>query len=720
MARYLGLTALAAATASALLTPENVLGSPQRSPASPNPSGNIALFTVSQYSFEEESSTSAWQLLDVKTGEISNVSLSTSEVSEILWIPGTETGILYVNATNEEVPGGVTLWMGDLMKPEENKMVASLDAPYNGFKLAKTAAGDLHFVANTLAYPNGTAFNPETATKPKHSGQLYENIYPRHWDRWITNERYAVFGGCLLANSSFSLAHPGPRNLLTGIEFTATRPESPVQPFGGNTDYDISPNGEMYAFLSKAPQLNKANYTASYIYLGPFDGSKPAVAFNGPDSEADAAGHKGASGQPTFSPDSSKLAFIQQDEDYYESDRWQMYVVDVKRGADGIAVSNYKALTAGWDRWVSSIQWAPDGESVFITADDSAITRAFNVPLSADESFQPKNLTSVTSVAGLSVLPDSSLLISSSAVWTTRDFSIVKDGKQETIFSATNVDKELAGLGPHLLSEIFWTGSAGFEQKLQAFVLKPSNYVANKTYPLAFIIHGGPQGAHMNAWSNRWNFQAWADQGFIVVAPNPTGSTSFGQRLTDVIQADWGGAPYEDLVLCWEYVNENLPFVDTENGIAAGASYGGYMTNWIQGHDFGRKFKALVTHDGVTNTEGAYHTEELWFMRHDFNGTIYDEQAVYDKWNPMNHMENWATPQFVIHNTLDYRLAESEGLMLFNILQSKGIPSRFLNFPDEHHQMIGKENSRFWYQEVFNWVNHYSKGTPLDELAIGE
>ncbi|KAF2277378.1 uncharacterized protein EI97DRAFT_289587 [Westerdykella ornata] len=721
MARYLGLAmALASHGAFAVLTPELVWSAPQRGVATPNPTGDLAIFSVSEYSFENQSTSAAWQLLDLKTGKISDAGLSAAEVNEIAWIPGTETGILYINATNEKVPGGVTLWIGDIKKPSESKLVASLEAPFSGLKVAKTSTGDLHFLVNSLAYQNGTAFNPELAPKPRHTGRLYENIYPRHWDRWLTKERYAVFGGRLLVNSSYSLAQPGVRNFLQGVEFNITRPESPVQPFGGSDDYDISADGKLFAFLSKAPHLNKAEFTASYIYVGPFDGSQVAKAINGPSSEADAAGHKGASGLPTFSPDSCKLAFIQQDGDYYESDRWQLYVVDISKGADGVTTSNYKPLTAKWDRWVAAIKWAPRGESIYVAAEDYAINRIFNIPTSADGDFVPKNQTSVTSVAGFYVLPDSSLLVSATAVWSTRDFYTLRNGTQKVLFSSTKVDQQLAGLGPHTYSEIFFTGSAGLEQKLHALVVKPSNFVANKTYPLAYIIHGGPQSAHLNAWSNRWNYQIWADQGYIVVAPNPTGSTGFGQQLIDAIQGDWGGAPYEDLVLGWEYVKENLPFVDTDNGIAAGASFGGFMTNWIQGHDLGRKFKALVTHDGISQTLASYATDELWFMRHDFNGTIYESLDVYERWNPMNHVANWSTPQFIIHNTLDYRLPESDGLSLFNILQSKGVPSRFLNFPDEHHQMRTPENGRFWYEEVFNWVNHWSKGVPLDKEAIGE
>jgi dipeptidyl aminopeptidase/acylaminoacyl peptidase len=597
-------------------------------------------------------------------------------------------------------------------------LVASLDAPYNGLKVAKTSSGDLHFLVNSLAYQNGSAYNPDLAEEARHSGRLYSNIYPRHWDTWLTKQRYAVFGGALVADSDYSLASSGLHNYLHGINFTLTRPESPVQPFGGNTDYDISPDGATITFLSKATHLNKADFTASYIYVGPFDGSELPAPINGVGSEAYEAGHQGASGSPTFSPDSSKIAYFQQDGDYYESDRSQLYVADVSGEGYGTGL---KALSAGFDRSVSSVHWAPKGDSIYVTAEDYAITRAFNIPLSADDSFVPENLTSVTSVTDFTVLPDSSLFVSASSIWTSRDFyTLSANGTKKVLFSSAEVDEALAGLGPHSFSEIFYDGSLGVEQKLHALVVKPSDFDENKKYPLAYIIHGGPQGSNGNVWSYRWNFQLWADQGYIVVAPNPTGSTGFGQYLTDAIQGNWGSYPYEDIVLAYEYAEKNLDFIDFENGIAAGASYGGFMTNWIQGHDLGRKFKALVTHDGISQTLSAYASEELWFIRHDFNGTIYDEGATYEEWNPMNFVNKWATPQFVIHNTLDYRLPESDGLQLFNILQSKGIPSRFLNFPDENHWVQNVENSLFWNTEIFNWINHWSKGEPLDDVPIGE
>jgi dipeptidyl aminopeptidase/acylaminoacyl peptidase len=597
--------------------------------------------------------------------------------------------------------------------------VASLEAPFRGLKVANTSLGNLNFLVHSLAYPNGTAYNAELAEKPRHSGKLYSDNYPRHWDTWLAKQRYSVFAGSLIANSSYSLAPLGMRNLLQGIQYTVTRPESPVQPFGGTSDYDISPDGNTISFLSKATHLSQANFTASYIYLGPFDGSEVPIAFNGPGTEPNQAGHMGASAIATFSPDNSKLAYIQQDGIYYESDRWQIYVLDIDSSNGKIRTWNWKHLASSWDRWPDSIQWTPDSNAIFVTAEEHAIKKVFSIPLNASEDYVPKNLTSFSSVDGFTVLPDSSILVSASAMWTSRDFyTKTNEGKIHVLFSAAEVDSALADLSPELVDEFWYTGSLGI--KLQALIIKPTNFAENKTYPLAYIVHGGPQGSNSYTWrSALWNYQVWADQGYVVVAPNPTGSIGFGQHLIDAIQGNWGSHPYEDLVLGWEYIKENISFVDTDNGVEVGASFGGFMTNWIQGHDLGRKFKALVTHDGISNTRAAYGTDELWFMRHDFNGTPFDTESTYAKWDPMNHVANWSTPHFIIHNTLDYRLPEADGLAMFNLLQTKGVPSRFLNFPDEGHIVSNPENSLFWHTEVFNWINHYSSiKEPIDDSPV--
>ena len=588
--------------------------------------------------------------------------------------------------------------------------MASLDAPYSGLKAVMTDSGDINFVVNCLAYKNnGSAYNAETAYVPYTTGRLYDSIYVRHWTEYLTQQRYAVFSGTISGGSDFNGEMT---NLLLGIDAPVTRPECPVQPFGGNGDYDLSPDGSTVVFLTKAPQLPKANFTASYLYLVPHDGSSVAQQLNGPGTSAPATA-QGASGAPLWSPDGTQIAYFQQDGVSYESDRSKLYVADVQSG--GIT-----PVAENWDSSATTIKWNSDCNDLYVTSDYLASTRLFIIPANAGANFKPTNITDITSISDYYVLPNGNALVSASAIWSSWNvYTVTRNAEMKYLYKANEQDAELAGLGPDDVDYIWYEGTLGDQQ--QAIVVYPTGFDPSKVYDFLFYVHGGPQGYTGNVWSTRWNLRTWTDQGYVLVGPNPTGSTSYGQALTDRIQGRWGSWPYEDLVNAHTWACANLPYINCSNAIEAGASYGGYMTNWIQGHDLGREFKALVCHDGVTTTFGDYETEELWFIQHDFNGTLWDKRHTYWEWDPARFAKNFATPQFVIHSDLDYRLPVAGGIMMFNLLQELGVPSRFLNFPDEGHWVQGQENSLFWHQEVYNWINYWAGKIPsLDRNAITE
>ena len=667
------------------------------------------MFSETTYSFDEHEATTVWKLMNTETGDQTVLPWDGDVVSELAWVGPSNTSVLYINATAGDVEGGVTLYTSDVLSPDQNAYVGSLDAEYQGLKAVNTPNG-VNFVVNALAYPNGSAYNEALAASSPSTGRLYDSIFVRHWDTYLTPQRYAVFSGSLAKNGdAYTLSGPL-KNLLSGIPAPVTRPETPVQPFGDQGDYDISPDGSTVAFLSKAPQLPKANYTASYIFVVPADGSSVAAPINGAGSSADADGHQGASAAPRFSPDGKKLAYVQQDGISYESDRNKVYVYDLGSKSSSV-------LAEDWDRSPDQHAWAKNSSLLYVGAPDIGTEKIFPLPIDAAADYKPTNITQGPYVTQFSVLADGSIIVQTSSIISSTDYyTIAPDGSANTLFQSNLADPELAGLGPEDYDSFFYDGTFGPQQ---AWIIKPEGFDASKQYPLAFLVHGGPQGAFYNQWSTRWNYKVWADQGYVVVAPNPTGSTSYGQELTDAIQNNWGSYPYDDLVSAWNYVNDNLDYVDTENGIEAGASYGGYMTNWIQGHDLGRKFKALVTHDGSTSTLNQYGTEELWFMQHDFNGTLWNDRPNYERWDPIAHAINFSTPHFVVHSENDYRLPVSEGIYLFNVLQERGVPSRFLNFPDENHWVLDRENSLVWHREIYNWINHYSGiGGPLDDNAI--
>ncbi|EEH21652.1 hypothetical protein PABG_03868 [Paracoccidioides brasiliensis Pb03] len=683
------------------MTPEQMISAPRRSEAVPNPSGKFAFFSLSQYSFEVHKTVKTeWNLLDLESGQTSLLT-NDPDVSEIIWLGEKDTSVLYINgSTNSEVAGGVELWASDVTNfGKGSHKVASFGGRLQGLKAVITKHGDINFLLYGQSTSDGKLYNPTLAPKQLSSARIYDSLWPRHWDTWLTTEFNAVFSGSLTKGYGGKYTFDGKlKNLVAPVKYA----ESPYPPFGVSSDYDLSPDGKTVAFMTKAPELPKANYTTSYIYVVPHDGASTAVPINGPDSSIAADGIVGASSNPVFSPDSKKLAYFQMEEYNYESDRRVIYVA---------TLSNKKivSIASNWDRSPESIKWTPDGANFYILSEDRARSRLFTLPVNARADYVPKNFTDNGMVSAFHFLNNSpSVLTTTSTLWSNSIYAIVApDAKPKVLFSANEHDPELAGLGPEDIDEFYYEGSW---TKVQAWIVKPEGFNIKKKYPLSFLIHGGPQGAWGDSWSTRWNPKVFADQGYVVVAVNPTGSTGFGDEFCDRIQNDWGGAPYEDLVKGWEYIRDNFDYIDTDNGVALGASYGGFMVNWIQGKPLGRKFKALVSHDGSFVAENKISTEELFFMEHDFNGTLWNNRKNYERFDPSasENILQFATPQLVIHNENDFRLAISEGLALFNVLQERGVASRFLNFPDENHWVLKRENSLVWHQQVLGWINKYS------------
>lgn len=494
-------------------------------------------------------------------------------------------------------------------------------------KAAKTESGSINFVVSALAYGNnGSAYNPELASKAKSMGQLYASNFVRHWNYYIAQERYSVFSGSLSSsNGSYALAGTM-KNLLNGMNYTITRPESPVQGSSSSpSDYDLSPDGSTVAFRTKSPDLPKANYTASYIYVVPHDGSAVAVPVNGPNTTAPEAA-QGASGGPVWSHDSKKLAFTQQDGIDYESDRYKLYVADI----EGLN-STIRTVAEDWDSSPTGMKWSPDDVDLWVTSELHAAVRLWLVPQDAAANFKPINFTGPDSiVSDFGVLPDGSAFVSAASSWSSRIFYKQYPGQdKKVLFTANEVDEELKGLSSKDVSD-FWVQNDDGDM-IQTFVFYPTGFSPNKTYPLAFIVHGGPQSTQGDSWSTRWNLRLWADQGFVVTSTQFTGSPSYSQAFTDKIQNNWGGTPYTDLVKVFEHLRDNVSYVDTDRAIAAGASFGCYMMNWIQGHDLGKEFKALVCHDGKMTQVGSYATDELWFIQRDNNGTMWNNRNNYEK-----------------------------------------------------------------------------------------
>ncbi|KAK1755116.1 Alpha/Beta hydrolase protein [Echria macrotheca] len=680
-------------------TPEVLLTAPRRSPGSPSPDGRKALYMVSTYSFETHKKTAQIRVLDIASGQ-STVLVEDLNASEPTWLSDDE--FLYLKSCDK---GATALVVDSVSKPVAAlHEVATINSGISNIKVAKLKDGRFALACSGLATPDGRPANPETEKKPYSSAKIYTSLFVRHWDTWLTENRNVIWYGALeKRDAKYSLVGNSLFNALGGTELS-----SPVAPFGGSGDFDISSSG--LVFVAKDPTINPACYTKTDLYYVPLktftetDPPAPKV--------VETPGLEGYSQSPVFSHDGRRVAFTRMRSKQYESDKPRLLLLpDVDDLGNVYEFWQTDDGEGGWDTRPEAIVWSADDSTLFLTAEANGRTLVWKThsdPAKAKDT--PEVVKTVEgSVTDLRLLGKSSskLFVTSSSLIDNSCYSVTDASKDTfSVVSSNSKQGKTFGLSRSSCDEIWFKGAG--EYRVHALVVRPSNFDKNKKYPLCFLIHGGPQGAWQDGWSTRWNPAIFAEQGYVVVAPNPTGSTGYGMALQDGITGDWGGRPYNDLVACFEYVEENLHYVDTQRAVALGASYGGYMINWIQGHPLGRKFKALVCHDGVFSTLNQWSTEELFFPIHDFEGTIYDNREAYEKWDPARHVNEWATPQLIIHSELDYRLPITEGLSPFNILQAKGIPSKLVMFPDENHWVLKPENSLVWHREVLAWINKYS------------
>ncbi|KAI9792581.1 MAG: hypothetical protein M1816_002101 [Peltula sp. TS41687] len=693
-------------------TPDVLISAPRRSAAIPCADGTLALYTVSTYSFQTHSKYSEIRIYDFRNGQTSLVT-DDGKASEPNWL-GRKNTIFFLRKNDD---GTTSLMLQDAENPSKAYVYFLGSKMFDEDTIIITVTGQVG--------SDEKLYNPETAPKPYASGRVYDSLFVRHWDSYVSPNRSVIWYGLLQKESGskdgqYRLKAPGLSNALVG-----TNLECPTPPFGGTNDYDVSTRGII--FTAKDPTLNQATTTKTDPYYLPisYDKDRPS----GKPQIISVSGLLGASASPVFSPDGKRAAFLRMKDIAYESDRNRIIIVpDISNLSTAEEVlpdriDDEHIARRVWNLSPSTIYWSNDGEFLYLKAESQGRSKLFKMPSELkDIKHHPAPMLSDGSVTAVYPLAegDRRLVISSTSLIDNSLWSLLESSPSwstiETISSNTR-EGRLFGLSPKQVSEIRFPGAGDY--KVHAWVMKPSNFDERNTYPLAYLIHGGPQGAWLDSWSTRWNLAVFAEQGYVVVAPNPTGSTGYGQEFVDAIQGEWGGRPYEDLVAGFEYLKETMPYVDFDRAVALGASYGGYMVNWIQGQSLGRQFKALVTHDGVFSTLNEYSSEELWFPRHDFEGSLWSNRPGYRRWDPARFLANWETPHLIIHNELDYRLPISEGLAAFNVLQERRVKSRFLSFPDEGHWVLKPENSLQWHTVVINWINQFV-GLPEYKPKVGD
>ncbi len=525
----------------------------------------------------------------------------------------------------------------------------------------------------------------------KVKAKIFTRLLYRHWNAYGTGKRTHIF-----VQPVDGSAAP--------VDLTPGDHDAPPFSLGGQDMYAFSPDGKEVAFTSNIDEV-EATSTNNEIFIVPVTGGTPKKISTSPGSDS----------TPLYSPDGKYIAWRMQERAGYESDRFRLVVYERATGK----ITN---LTEDFDRWVGSIVWAANSTKLYLTAEDEGESPVWSISIFSPSipvfSHRKGKTRRSPLIEGhnddLAITADgSNLVFSRMSAQAPNELFAVTLKQQENTFPPPP-PTQLTHLNDAVLSQVqmnpiefFWFKGSQ-KEKVQGFIVKPPNFDAAKKYPVKFLIHGGPQGAWGDSWSYRWNAQLFAANGYVVVMINPRGSTGYGQKFIDDVNGDWGGRAYQDLMLGLDYVAKTYPWADTTRACAMGASYGGYMANWIEGNT--TRFKCLVSHDGMFNPESAWGTtEELWFNEWEYKGTPYTNRSLYRKWSPMLKATNFKTPMLVVHGQLDYRLDVSEGFQLFTTLQRLKVPSKMLYFPDEGHWVLKPQNSQLWYKTVNDWVDQWTK-----------
>jgi dipeptidyl aminopeptidase/acylaminoacyl peptidase len=529
-----------------------------------------------------------------------------------------------------------------------------------------------------------------------------DRLLYRHWVEWRDRKRTHVF----VVSSGGGNAED-----MTPGDF-----DSPPYAAGSGVDYAFSPDSQELAVL-RNPDKIEAISTNSDIYLVALASRKPIEdRWKDGNVKNITVTNKGYDVAPVYTPDGKYILFRSQAREGFEADRWR--IMRYNR-ATGETVE----LTRGFDQQADDVTLSPDGKTVYFTANTRGKNPIYSVPLEPD--FRKRIATHVKTVFGapemnrffsnLSITPGGGDLISlqssmnSPAEIYRTTLSPEKNEGAIRFGQNLNLSKANGKLNLSEAEDIEWKGA--LNAKVHGFIVKPANFDPSKKYPLVVLIHGGPQGAWGDNWGYRWNPQMYANQGYVVFLPNPRGSTGYGQKFLDEVSADWGGKAYIDIMNGVAEVIK-MPFVDKTRIGAAGASYGGYMVDWILGHnnDPRFKFKVLVSHAGVYNLESmAGATEELWFVNWEFKGMPWQNKVNYERWSPHKFAANFKTPTLVTAGEIDYRVPVDQSLQLFTALQLNGTDSKLILFPDEGHWILKPQNSEFWHGQVLDWLAKYLK-----------
>jgi dipeptidyl aminopeptidase/acylaminoacyl peptidase len=516
--------------------------------------------------------------------------------------------------------------------------------------------------------------------KDRATGMIYDRLFVRHWDTWENGTRNHLF--------LYPLPDGPARDIMLHMDA-----DCPSKPFGDAGEFDISPDSRTIIFSAKDVGREEAWSTNYDIFMAPAEyAAEPEKITTNPAWDT----------QPAYSPDGGTLAYLAMRRPGYESDRFDIVLRNPRDGKERRIVLRVDKSPRG-DRSAGELAWSADGDLLYCTADHLGQHAIFGVNIVTGRTFVI--VEHGTSASPLPLPGGGVLFGMHSLLAPTELFTVDSGGRDVQQITHLN-DSKVAAARFGKPEQFTFKGARG--DTVYGYIVYPVDFDPAEKYPVAFLIHGGPQGSFGNDFHYRWNPQAYAGAGYAAVMIDFHGSTGYGQAFTDSINKDWGGAPYEDLMKGLDFALGKYPFLDKDRIGALGASYGGYMINWIAGHT--DRFKTLVNHDGNLDEHMAYYdTDELWFPEWDHGGPAYENPDEYVKQSPLSFVQNWKTPMLVIHGGKDYRVVDSQGISSFNLLQRKGIPSRLLYFPDENHWVLKPSNSIQWHETVIAWLDRWLK-----------